>query len=370
MSKNLSDAEILEGINRQELIYYYQPQISFLTGKISGVEALVRWKKDNDKLISPDLFIPQSEKSGLIKQITQYLVPTLGHDFLIIQDAINHPIDVSINLSARDFDDRIVAHQLMDLAKQKLISPKLIHLEVTESAVLEPKNHILENFRFLGDSGFHLTMDDYGKEYSNLSSLARWPFSTVKLDKEFIDGMSETNIAEGIESEKVYNSLLHAGCSIAQGYWLAKPMPLEELLVFINQGKSWTSSPVGLLKMAQHDHLQWRNEIIQIVAEILQLGQLGDRVSIPALSHVECRLGKWYLGMGRQFSHHPSYLAIKQPHSDLHNIGNELLTLAHQQSISNREQIINKMKDFSRVSGVVLTHLQQLEHEVMVENIF
>jgi len=387
MSSAILLSEIKQALNNNEFLLFYQPQVSFLTGKLAGVEALLRWKRPDNSLVGPDLFIPQAEQSGLIKDITQHLIPILIQDAQIIHDLATDPIEISVNISAQDLEDETVISQIVECVKNSDICPELLNIEITEGAVLNPSKKVLRNFHILNAAKLTISMDDYGKSYSNLSSLAQWPFSSIKLDQEFVAGMEKSSkhativtttirmahelgvsvVAEGIETEKTYHLLLDAGCTKAQGYWIAKPMPLAELLLFIKQDKQWPGSPIGLLRMVQHDHIQWRTEVIQIVGEILQLGHIGDRVHIPEMSHFNCNLGKWYYGLGQQYKQQSSFVAIEEYHIALHHLGTELIKLAHDQN--DNKNVVTVMRELSKMSTKLLRDLQELEHDIMLDDI-
>jgi len=155
-------------------------------------------------------------------------------------------------------------------------------------------------------------MDDYGTGYSSIDLLSQWPFSVVKIDKEMIHRMLSSNksttivqssihmahqlgidvVAEGIESAEVYNFLLNAGCTVAQGFWLSKPIPLSDFLTFIKRDKRWSGLPIGLIHMAQLDHIQWRRSLVdKVMAMAFSEPRIHTVQRIEAeLDHRNCKL--------------------------------------------------------------------------------
>lgn len=254
--------ELKAALDKNELVLYYQPIISLQDMKIAGFEALMRWKHPEKGLISPGIFIPVAEESGLIIELSRW---ALG----VSCDAVNdlhkaadpkllgaHPLFVSVNFSVKDFSNGNFFDKIQLILRDKATPPSHIHLEITESLLMEapgPAKDALEKCRQFGTS---VSIDDFGTGYSSLSYLHYFPIDTLKIDQSFIRSMSNDPsskvlvksiiglahnmnikvIAEGIETEQEAITLKELGCEECQGYWFARPMPLEDALKFV---KNW-----------------------------------------------------------------------------------------------------------------------------------
>lgn len=255
--------ELKAAIEKNELVLYYQPIISLQNMKIAGFEALMRWKHPEKGLIPPGIFIPVAEESGLIVELSRW---ALG----VSCDAINdihkvadpkllgaHPLFVSVNFSVKDFSNGNFFDKIQHILRDKATPPSHIHLEITESLLMEapgPAKDALEKCRQFGTS---VSIDDFGTGYSSLSYLHYFPIDTLKIDQSFIRSMSADPsskvlvksiiglahnmsikvIAEGIETEQEAISLKELGCEECQGYWFARPMPLEDAMKFVQNWK-------------------------------------------------------------------------------------------------------------------------------------
>ncbi len=169
-------------------------------------------------------------------------------------------------------------------------------------------------------------------------------------------------IAEGIESAEVYEFLLKAGCSEAQGYWMGRPMPLTELIAFFQSDRRWGGSPIGLIHMAQVDHLQWRRGVIDFA--LARTFGIQDLVANNRPDHLEmnpsrCSLGQWYYGMGRVYRGLAAYEALEESHRQVHECGRQILTAV--ESDPEPAAIIGLLQRMTTLSGQLLCLLQELE---------
>lgn len=378
--------ELAKGLAHDEFIFYYQPKVSLVSGKISGAEALIRWKKPNGSIIPPDEFIPIAESTGFITEISRAMFPKLVADMLILND-MDSSINVSFNLSSKDF----ATPEMLELIRSTIVSHQIkadnLQVELTEASILNSDDaNLRNNLQELVKLGVKLAMDDYGTGYSSIDTLSQWPFSSVKIDQGLIGRMVESEksttivqasirmahqlginiVAEGIETSTVYDFLLHAGCTEAQGFWLAKPMPLSELLPFIRSNHRWSAMPAGLIHMAQLDHIHWRKTLIDQVATLAF--NHTDGKSIQGLSaeldHHLCKLGQWYYGIGQEFKGIPSFDQLEEPHRLLHAQGKELITSA--KNGKTREEITKGLRELTKLSSTVLRLLQELENEAFL----
>ncbi|MFK5894411.1 MAG: EAL domain-containing protein [Pseudomonadota bacterium] len=230
--------DISDALASNELQFFYQPKVSMLTGKIVGAEALIRWVKKDGEIISPNSFIPLAESTGFINTITLSMFQKLIIDLNILEDS-NIPILVSFNASAIDFQNDKFVEAVRSALDSNLIKNNMLEIEITETVLLNDNNQVRSNINKLHSMGIALAMDDYGAGFSNIESLSKWPFSTIKLDQCLVKNLDESDkgmtiiqssiqmahklemeiVAEGIETESTYQTLQQSGCTQAQGYW-------------------------------------------------------------------------------------------------------------------------------------------------------
>lgn len=239
--------ELRKAIINNELAAYYQPKIDIKTGIINEVEALVRWKHKIHGLIPPDDFIPIAEQTGIIKQLTLWML----HESLMQcakwkREGIN--LRVAVNLSASDLLDAGFSDTVIRTLKTHHMSPDNLQLEITESAVMIDADRSLEVLTRLSTLGIRLSVDDFGTGYSSLSYLSKLPVNELKIDKSFVINMESNSnnaiivqatidlghnlglevVAEGTENATDILRLQRLGCDKAQGYYFTKPLDAEE----------------------------------------------------------------------------------------------------------------------------------------------
>lgn len=243
--KIYSASEIRKAIKNREFINYYQPKINVATGRVTGMETLVRWNHPQEGLVFPDQFIGVAEENNLIDDITEIvLTGALGtartwHDERrSLQIAVNISMD---NLKTFDFPDFVEKK-----VKAAGISPENITLEITESRLMEDHRLAMEVLTRLRLKGFALSIDDFGTGDSTMAKLRDIPFSELKVDRGFVHGaccgnstinaiyhaslnlaqrLNMTVVAEGVEDNDDWQFLKETGCDLAQGYFIARPMP-------------------------------------------------------------------------------------------------------------------------------------------------
>ncbi|WP_177505545.1 putative bifunctional diguanylate cyclase/phosphodiesterase [Anaerosinus sp.] len=241
----------------REFIVYYQPKVTLSSGDVVGVEALVRWQKENGKIIPPNDFIPQFEQTGAIIKLDLYVYEEVLKQ---IRNWVEMGLDivpVSINLSRCHAENKNLYDEIMGLTKKYNIEPKYIEFEITESAFTNNAQYLIEVLTKFREHGFNISMDDFGAGYSFLNALYEIPVNILKLDKGFLKP-SEVSakqreiikqvvvlaknidlniVCEGVETKEQAEFLLGIGCDMAQGYFYAKPMPLEDLKHYLNNEK-------------------------------------------------------------------------------------------------------------------------------------
>lgn len=234
---------------RDELELYYQPQVDTVSEKIIGVEALLRWNHPQLGRIPPAVFIPLAEKTGHIDEIGDWIIKTACAQNKVWQDMGFPPIRMGINISFIQFKDSKLVEKISDVLEKTSMSPKYLDIEITESTAILETAYILDSLTKLKKLGIHISIDDFGKEYSSLSRLKLLPFDRIKMDMQFVHGIDEsekdqayanliinlannlglTLIAEGVETFTQLEFLKSRGCDEVQGYYYYKPMPASEL---------------------------------------------------------------------------------------------------------------------------------------------
>jgi EAL domain-containing protein (putative c-di-GMP-specific phosphodiesterase class I) len=238
-----------------ELVNYYQPKVLTSSGRVLGVETLVRWRHPQDGIVYPDRFIGLVEAYGLINDLTRVVLTNAFAQARLWQDA-GLMLHVAVNLSMDDLVSMDFADMVVGLATQSGVSPQMIELEVTESRLMVDLRTPLEILTRLRMKRFRLSIDDYGTGNSTLAQLRDLPFDELKIDKSFVHGACSNEklwsmfdsclnlarqlrldvVAEGVEDQADWDFVRNRGCDIAQGYFIAKPMPGADLPAWI---ESW-----------------------------------------------------------------------------------------------------------------------------------
>ncbi len=236
-------------ISNNELQLFYQPKIDLKTGKIMGVEALIRWIKPDGTIIKPDAFVPIAESSHLIGKISEFVLNEGCRQNRMWQKMGFPNIVMSINFTSSDFYQNDLKERVLDALAISGLESKWLEVELTETLALSDIDYAVDQMNKLRDLGVKLAMDDFGTGYSSLSYLQILPITLLKLDRSFITDIQNDNIAfeivsavisiakskkiktiaEGIENHEQEEILKKAGCDYGQGYLYGKPMPAEEL---------------------------------------------------------------------------------------------------------------------------------------------
>jgi diguanylate cyclase (GGDEF)-like protein len=248
--------ELRHAVEHDELRLYFQPKIELRGGRVAGAEVLIRWQHPARGLLSPSDFIPFAEQTGFIRWLTRW---TLDHS--IAQAAEWHraglALNLAVNISSEDIGDSRFDSRVAALLSRHRLPPSLLTLELTETGFIEDPARALLMLNALAALGVGLSLDDFGTGYSSLSHLARMPVDEMKIDRSFIQslesdpefatvvrsaiemghGLGLKVVAEGIESAGAAKRLRDFGCDIAQGYFHAKPMPLQDFVAWM-QGKT------------------------------------------------------------------------------------------------------------------------------------
>lgn len=246
---------LYRALERKELELYYQPKVMTASGEITGVEALIRWNHPQKGIISPSEFIPIAEKNGLIIPIGQWVLETACRQNKAWQDQGLQPIIMAVNLSLGQFLNSRLVGILANILQETELNPAYLELEITESIAINEPEYIIRILNELKALGVSISIDDFGTEYSSLSRLKTLPIDRVKIDMQFIHGIStgskEEGIirvilqlartlglkvtAEGVETEQQLAFLREILCDEIQGYYFYKPMPIDEIEVILRK---------------------------------------------------------------------------------------------------------------------------------------
>jgi len=235
-------------LDNQEFHLCYQPQVDLASGRIVGAEALLRWNHPEKGEIPPGRFIPVAEDRGLISPIGAWVIETACRQNRQWQQEGLRPVQVAVNISAQQLHHAEFSSHLQAVLEETGLSPSLLELELTESAVMQDAEQMIDLLNALKKLGLSLAIDDFGTGYSSLSYLKRFPIDRLKIDQSFIKdltlrheeeaitqaiiGMGRTlkmkAIAEGVETDEQLRFLKQAGCDEIQGFLFSKPLPAEE----------------------------------------------------------------------------------------------------------------------------------------------
>jgi EAL domain-containing protein (putative c-di-GMP-specific phosphodiesterase class I) len=254
-------------LDRHELRVVYQPEVELATGRIIGVEALVRWQHPERGVVSPAAFIPAAEETGLILPIGAYVLREACSQAARWQELFGgEPVTVWVNLSGRQLSQWDLPEMVADAIATSGVRPRSIGLEITESVVMEDAEQASESLRRLRGLGLCLAIDDFGTGYSSLSYLKRFPVDLLKVDRSFVDGivtdpddasivaavislaraLGKGVVAEGVENERQVDALLAMGCSLAQGFHFARPQSAEDLTELLRRQRPGVLAPLAV----------------------------------------------------------------------------------------------------------------------------
>ncbi len=244
-------------LKHDEFVIYYQPRIHLRSGKINGVEALVRWNKPNQGIVSPGAFIEIAEESGLIHPLGEWILRHACSQLKEWHDQGYDEINISVNLSVKQFQQKSLVKQIRTILHETGLEPQYLELEITESIMMQSIEKTVLLLIELADLGIKLSVDDFGTGYSSLYYLKHFPLKMLKIDRSFVEDITtdpqdaaivETIIAmaralhlnvvaEGVETKEQLEFLIEKGCDELQGYLFCPPVPAEEIQTILREGK-------------------------------------------------------------------------------------------------------------------------------------
>jgi EAL domain-containing protein (putative c-di-GMP-specific phosphodiesterase class I) len=243
--------DLHRALERDELVVHYQPITDLRSGRVVGFEALLRWNHPERGLVAPSEFIPLAEDTGLIVPIGAWMLETACRQIVHWQavrhaEAVPGKLSINVNLSPRQLADPVLPRSVARILHDTGVDPDTVCLELTENALLHATS-AAEALASLRKLGVHISIDDFGTGWSSLSYLKRFPVSSLKIDRTFIEGLGRdvedtsiveaivtlahalglTAVAEGLETETQLETLRVIGCDYAQGFLLGRPLPAE-----------------------------------------------------------------------------------------------------------------------------------------------
>ncbi|MFT3759788.1 EAL domain-containing protein [Thauera sp.] len=257
------------GLANEEFELFYQPQIEIASGRLAGLESLIRWQRPGKGRVMPDEFIPAAEESGIIRGIGKWAIHNAMRQTARWSREGLLAVPLAVNVSARQFSDMAIVDTIREGLSDSGLAPSMLKVELTESTAMRDPGCAAELLRSIHGLGVSIAVDDFGTGYSSLSLLKRFPVSELKIDRSFVGdvgdtgdhdaaaivrgtialahGLGMTVVAEGVETQAQLRFLADHRCNVAQGYLFAQPLPSDEI-------RNWLSGPpphvlqaVGLL---------------------------------------------------------------------------------------------------------------------------
>jgi diguanylate cyclase (GGDEF)-like protein/PAS domain S-box-containing protein len=252
------ERELRHAVDRDELELRFQPLVALAGGEVTGFEALVRWRHPDRGLLDPADFVSVAEDSGLIEPIGRWVQESACREALRWheQRPDQRPLDISVNLSARQVAHRDLAASVAEILARTGLEPARLRLEITESALVEESATAIATLEALSEIGVGLVLDDFGTGYSSLAYLNRFPFDALKIDRSFVEGLGLEQertaiveavigmaralslgvIAEGVENEAQLSELRRLGCDHGQGHLFSRALPPEKASALVGEG--------------------------------------------------------------------------------------------------------------------------------------
>jgi diguanylate cyclase (GGDEF)-like protein len=245
------EGQLRKAVSNGELVLHFQPKIKGTTGRLAGVEALLRWQHPELGLLSPNRFMPLAEESGLILDIDEWVLSEACRQASAWRAAGIGPLPMAVNICLQWFRDRNLVRAIEEVLRNSGLSPALLTIELTETMIMENAEHNIYTLQQMKEMGLGLSIDDFGTDYSSLSYLKRFPLNELKIDRSFIKdihtdaddaaivaaiiamarNLGLSVVAEGVETRQQLAFLKRYACDHYQGYFFSKPISAEELVI-------------------------------------------------------------------------------------------------------------------------------------------
>ncbi len=361
-------------LENQEFILHYQPKVNLRSGKVVGLEALIRWNHPQQGLLSPAGFLPLVENSDLETRLSEWVLREAMRQMAQWHEQ-GLELAVSVNLPARHLHaDSFSAFISGLIAQYPQIPPERLELEVLENVALWDIPRVTRTMTECRSYGVLFSIDDFGTGYASLAYLRRLPVNTIKIDQNFIrdmlndaddlsivegvislaDAFQKAVIAEGMETVDHGNILLYLGCELAQGYGISKPLPADQIPEWVSHyrpaaqwasllNKRLTRQDIALA-FAEVWHRRWVDTVI--------LSLENETTLAPPLDPRQCSFGEWLQGNGRlHYAARPEFQTIDRLHEAVHVLAQNLFNLQH-----------NNAQEAARAA---IPHLLDLRNELL-----
>jgi EAL domain-containing protein (putative c-di-GMP-specific phosphodiesterase class I) len=272
MSHVKLEVGLRRALQNDELYLLYQPQLDVRSSEIVGVEALVRWRHAERGVVSPNEFTPLAEETGLIVPIGEWVLRTACNQARHWQKLTHRPVRMAVNLSAKQFKDENLSQIVLSALHDTGLDPRLLELELTEGTLMDDAKATLATLEQLRGIGVYLSIDDFGTGYSSMSYLKSFPIGLIKIDQSFVRALpGDRNhaaitmaiiamahslrmsvIAEGVETVEQAELLKSYGCEIMQGYYYARPMPIDKVTEFLLKNRTTIKREMPLRAVPAH----------------------------------------------------------------------------------------------------------------------
>ena len=243
------EAALRQGLSNGEFELFYQPQIDIMSGRLVGLESLLRWHRPGNGLVRPDVFIPAAEESGIIRSLGEWAIHEAARQVARWSAEGLDAVPLAVNVSARQCSNMSIVDTIRSALGDSGLAPKMLKVELTESTAMGEGERVADLLRSIHSLGVGVAVDDFGTGYSSLSLLKRFPISELKIDKSFVGdiaadsddaaivrgtialahGLGMTVVAEGVETEQQLRFLARYQCNVAQGFLFAQPLPADEI---------------------------------------------------------------------------------------------------------------------------------------------
>ena len=252
-------------LEQGELSVAYQPVVDARAGQVVGFEALARWHSHELGHVPPDQFIALAEERGLIAGLGSWVLKTACRQFKELQDIAGRPLRLAVNVSGRQFHRVKLLNTVAEALQESNLSASSLELEITEGVLMQDLSETLETLKAITDMGIGLSIDDFGTGYSSLSYLKRFPFTSLKIDRSFVNDVTNDPddaalakaiinmahslglnvIGEGVEKLDQLDFLLAEGCDLVQGFHFSRPMSAEQCAIFLRAGTTGAPPVIG-----------------------------------------------------------------------------------------------------------------------------
>ena len=378
---NITLTALCKALTNGEFFYYYQPIISLESGAICGAEALLRWKQPDGTMLMPAAFIPLSENTSFIAEMTRELLPRLIGDLRQV-NAVKPSHFVHLNLSTPDLNRTDLAESLSKQISQMNIEPGNLRVEIVEDVFMPPVPQVEETIARLVSNGIPVVLNDFSAGYTTLDVLSRLPLTAIKLALNIVQRATTSRkdfrilrhlvnmghqlsldiIAEGIETEEMYDLTLSTGSTYSQGFYFSYPLSLPDYLALLQQEPHWSNYPFGMEYLTQIDLIDFRRDVIRAALTINKYKQeeIRQRVlaRLPELDERKSDLGVWFTSVGQEWKEKPGFGELQAKHQQMHETANRLIQASLQDEPWEKIlQLINLLSEQSR-------QIAQFLHEI------